>query len=69
MPDTEQLLLRVPPELKQALKTVAFFTDRSMNEIAVTALAAYLSDNPALEAILDKAEVEQRGILDKLKEL
>jgi predicted transcriptional regulator len=68
----KQLIVRMPSELHQTLKSVAFFTNRSMNELAVAALAEYVAreevSGAAFEAILDRAETDYRGMLDTLKE-
>jgi hypothetical protein len=62
----------MPEELYNALKGTAFFTDRSMNDVVVAALTAYLLDTSrreALDAMVRNARAEYRTALDKLADL
>lgn len=75
MPNTEmrQLPIRLPAELYDTLKGVAYFTGRSMNQIAVAAIESYLETEEvggtAVRAIVEQAQEDYRGALDKLKDM
>jgi hypothetical protein len=68
----KQLPVRMPEDLYNALKGAAFYTDRSMNEIMVTALTEYLRASlrsDAVGAIVQRAQEDYRVVLDKLADL
>ena len=69
--DTKAVLVRMPVELYDGLKATAFFSERSMNDIAVSAIAAYLAaqSDDTLDDITARARERYRGVLDKLREL
>jgi predicted DNA-binding protein len=71
-PATKQLPLRLPADVYQQLKTMAYFTGRSMNEIVIEALTGFLAtsgDTEQAHAMLERARGEYRDVLDKLKHL
>jgi predicted transcriptional regulator len=47
----QAITLRLPNEIYDALKTVAFATDTSINQLAVGALADFLADDARRDAI------------------
>lgn len=64
--------LRMPPDLYDAVKAAAFYTDRSMNDLICEAVEAHLAErvrSEQFEAMLDAGEARYRGVLDKLAEL
>jgi hypothetical protein len=67
--ETKQLPLRLPKPTYDALKTTAFFTERSMNDIVTVALQQYLDTEgraALLAASVQKARTRYRDVLDKL---
>ena len=69
MSERKELLLRLPAEDHAALRNLAFFTDRSMNEIVTTLLHEFLATQGRrahLEAVVESGREEMRDLLDKL---
>jgi hypothetical protein len=69
MSERKDLLLRLPAEDHAALKNLAFFTDRSMNEIVCAALHEYLvttGRREHLAAVVESGRSGMRDLLDKL---
>lgn len=67
--ETKQLPLRLPKQTYDALKTAAFFTERSMNEIVTAALEQYLDTEgrtALLAASVKKTRTRYRDVLDRL---
>jgi hypothetical protein len=66
-----QLPVRLPGPEYDALKTFAFFTQRSMNDVIRAAIQDFLVAHSGNEfdAILGKARTDYRAALDKLAEL
>ena len=69
--DVRQLPVRMPKEVYDALKSVAYFTKRSMNGIVVGAIVDYLrnSSDEEMEAIVAKAREDYHVVLEKLADL
>ena len=70
-PRTKQLPVRMPEEVYNALKGVAYFTERSMNEIVVAAITEHLrrSSDGELDRIVKTAQQDYQQVLDKLANL
>lgn len=69
---TRTLTIRVPEDVHEALRTLAFATNTSINEIAVRALRDHLAHEGhrrAVEAFLAQARRRYRVALDKLADL
>ena len=67
--DVSPFALRLPTPVYKRVKNLAFFTDRSMNELIVRAVTAYLDetgDQEQLVAMTDKVRSDYRTVLDKL---
>jgi hypothetical protein len=65
----KDFLVRMPRADYEALRSLAFFTRQSMNEIVCSALHTYLeTDGRAahVAAVIDQGRVEMRDLLDKL---
>jgi hypothetical protein len=70
--EVQVVTLRVPIEVHEALKTLAFATESSVNEIALRALSTFLAEEGHREAVdgFSKRVREQyRVALDKLADL
>lgn len=66
------LTVRLPEEMADALKTYAFATDTSVNDVIKRAVADYLHNHGRTEmvqAAFDKALAQHQVALDKLKDL
>lgn len=67
--NVERLTVRVPADIHEALRTVAFVTGTSINDVVLKAIGNYLSSQghpEAVEAFLHKAQDQWRVALDKL---
>lgn len=63
------MTLRVPREVYEAMKTFAFATDASINDVALKAIHTFLASEGHEEqvaALLKKAQSQYRVALDKL---
>jgi len=68
--ETVPFQMRMPPELHRSLKIVSYVSGRSMNDLAVKALTNFLdTEQEAVRAIVDKAQVDYGPVLDKLKDM
>jgi hypothetical protein len=70
--DIQVITTRVPKDVHEALRTLAFATDSKINDIVVRAIRDYLSDaghRKAVEALAGKAMKQYRVALDKLADL
>jgi hypothetical protein len=66
------LTLRVPKEVHEALRTTAYATDASINEIVLRAIRDYLGNEGhrrKVEGFLRKSQTQWRVALDKLADL
>jgi hypothetical protein len=70
-PRIRQLPVRMPDEVYNALKGVAYFTGRSMNEIVVAAVTEFLRSSASgeLDEIVARAQEDYRQVLDQLADL
>lgn len=67
--DIQAVTLRVPRDVYEAMRTHAFATDTTINEMATRAIYNYLIEDgreQEVDAFLDKARKQYRGALDKL---
>lgn len=67
-----QLTVRVPIDLYEALRSLSYATDSSMNEITLRALGSYLSEQGHRDAVeaAGRSIVERyQGALHKLADL
>lgn len=72
MREVQQLTLRVPREVHEALKTLSIATGAPVNEIVQAALRDYLAGEghrQAVEAFFAEARESYRVALDKLAHL
>jgi hypothetical protein len=68
----QQLTIRVPREIHEALKTLSFATDRKVNEIVLSAVRDYLAGEghrEAVDAFFEEGRERYRVALDKLADL
>lgn len=67
--EIQTLTLRVPKDIHEAVRTLAFATNSSINDVALHALRDYLADEghrQAVESYLRRAQQQYRVALDKL---
>ena len=70
--EVQQLTVRLPRELHEALQILGLATDRSLNDLTVGALRTYLADaghQEAVKTFFKEAQNTYRVALDKLAEL
>ncbi|HEV8683170.1 MAG TPA: DNA-binding protein [Actinomycetota bacterium] len=70
--DQQTLTIRVPKEIHEALRTLAFATGTSINDIVLKGISDYLSSQghrDAVEGFLRRAQEQYRVALDKLADL
>lgn len=70
--DLQQLNVRVPKDIYNALRTYAYATDSSINEAVLRALADFLASRGRQEEVdsfLKDARKQYRVALDKLADL
>jgi predicted transcriptional regulator len=70
--DQQTLTIRVPKEIHEALRTLAFATGTSINDIVLMAIADHLGSRghrDAVEGFLRRAQEQYRVALDKLADL
>ncbi len=68
----ERLTIRMPAGMHEAVRTVAFATNSSINDVLVRAVGDYLSDagrSQAVDAFLERAQDQWRVALDKLADM
>jgi hypothetical protein len=68
----ERLTVRMPAGMHEAVRTVAFVTNSSINDVVVRAVADYLSDagrSQAVDGFLERAHDQWRVALDKLADM
>ena len=69
---TQQMTVRMPRELHEALRTLSMATGQSSNEIVLRALRDFLAGEghrEAVSAFLEEARENYRVALDKLADL
>jgi predicted transcriptional regulator len=69
---TQALTIRVPVDVHEALRTLAFATRTTVNDIVLRSVADYLSETghrEAVEALSDRMREQYRVALDKLADL
>ena len=69
---TQALTIRVPIDVHEALRTLAFATDTSVNDLVLRAVADFLSDaghREAVDALSRRMREQYRVALDKLGDL
>ncbi|WP_019856390.1 ribbon-helix-helix protein, CopG family [Actinopolyspora mortivallis] len=72
MSETTGLTVRVPTEMAEALRTTAFATNTSVNEVVKRAIAEYLHQHARTDTVREAfdATLRQHAVaLDKLKDL
>lgn len=70
--ETQMLTVRVPKELHEGLRTLAFVRETTINDLAVRALADFMASkghDEAVEGFLKQAQAKWRVALDKLKDM
>lgn len=70
--DLQQLNVRIPKDVYDALRTYAYATERSINEAVLRALADFLASRgrqDEVDAFLKDARKQYRVALDKLADL
>jgi len=70
--DVQQLTVRVPRDVHDALRTLAFAPDRKINDIVLCSIRDYLGSQghrDAVEGFLGRARESYRVALDKLADL
>ena len=70
--DTQMLTVRVPKELHEGLRTLAFAHDSTINELVVRAIADFMASkghDEAVEGFLKRSQVKWRVALDKLADM
>lgn len=70
--ETQQLTVRVPRDVHEALKVLSMATDRSVNDLVLAAIRDQLSSRAHREAVkgfATKAQERYRIALDKLADL
>lgn len=70
--DLQQVNVRVPRDVYEALRTYTYATDVSMNEAVVRAVIDFLATQgrrEEVEAFLQRARRQYRGALDRLADL
>jgi predicted transcriptional regulator len=70
--DQQTLTIRVPKEIHEALRTLAFASGASINDIVLKSISDYLSSQghrDAVEGFLRRAQEQYRVALDKLADL
>lgn len=72
MKDTQVITVRVPTEVHEAMRSLAFVTNTSMNELALRAFGDFLAGQghqEAVEALGEKLAIQYEAALDKLAHL
>jgi len=70
--EVQVLTIRVPKDVHEAVRTLAFATDASINDIALKAMRDYLANSghrKAVEGLGAKVIEQYRVALDKLADL
>lgn len=70
--ETQMLTVRVPRELHDGLRTLAFATETSINELVVRAIANFMAadaHDEAVDAFLRRSQTKWRVALDKLSDM
>lgn len=66
------MTVRLPSEVHEALRAVAFASSASLNDVVLRAVADFLGDRArreAVDAMAGRVREQYREALDKLKEL
>jgi len=72
VPDAQQLTVRVPRDVHEALRTLSLATGRPMNDLVLCSIRDYLGSTGHREAVdgfLEQAREQYRVALDKLADL
>ena len=70
--EAQTLTIRVPKDVHEALRTTAFATDTSINDLVLRAIRDFLGNEAhrrKVEGFLRKAQGQYRVALDKLSDL
>lgn len=70
--DVQVITARVPKDVHQAIRVLAFATDSKINDIVLRALREYLAESghrKAVEALTAKAAKQYRVAVDRLADL
>lgn len=72
VPEAQQLTVRVPRDVHEALRTLSLATGRPMNDLVLCSIRDYLGSTGHREAVdgfLEQAREQYRVALDKLADL
>ena len=70
--DTQMLTIRLPRELHEGLRTLAFAKDSTINDLVGHAVADFMASkghDEAVDAFLARSQQKWRVALDKLKDM
>lgn len=70
--DLQQVNVRVPRDVYEALRTYSYATDTSINEAVLQAIVDFLATQghrEEVEAFLQRARKQYRGALDRLADV
>jgi predicted transcriptional regulator len=70
--DVQMLTVRVPKDLHEALRTLAFVQKTTINDIVIRSVADYMGSEghqKAVEGLLGRAQEKWRVALDKLADM
>lgn len=70
--EVKQIPLRLPPEVYNRVKNLAFFSETSMNDVICRAVIQFLDttgDTEQAVKMAERARAEYRPVLDKLRDL
>lgn len=70
--EVQMLTVRIPKDLHEALRTLAFVRETTINDIVIRSLADYMSSEghqQAVDAFLERAQAKWRVALDKLADM
>jgi hypothetical protein len=68
----ERLTVRMPADMHEAVRTVAFATNASINDVVIRAVGDYLTDagrSQAVDSFLERAQDQWHVALDKLADM
>jgi hypothetical protein len=71
-PDVQQLSVRAPRDIHEALRTLSLATGKSINDIVLCSIRDYMGSTGHREAVdgfLEQAQERYRVALDKLADL
>lgn len=70
--EARQVLVRMPDDEHEALRTYAFVTDRTVNDVVRHAVREFITGEgrrEEIDAIVQRIRKARRGALDKLRDL